>query len=90
MEDTDFEQRLDEASPGTVIVYHRGDSLHGCKARRVALRAFYDGRADLLQRRAGDGEFEYLAMKKRRVEPPEYPTKYEEMIFSKTRKWGET
>jgi hypothetical protein len=88
MEPTDFEQTLYKARPGTVITYHVGESLHGCKNRRQALRAYYDGLVDLCQRRVGGGKFAYLAVRRRRVRAPDYPLRYEALVHEQTSRWN--
>ena len=66
-----------------------GPSLQGCRSQRVALRAFYDGAVDLIQKRLGtSSEFAYTAVKRRRVELRDYPLRLEPMILAITSDWN--
>jgi hypothetical protein len=73
-----FEAALDKANPGEAIPYHRGVNLEECKAASAALRAYYEGRCELVQKRLTGpfeapltGNFQYLAIKRRYTEPPD-------------------
>jgi hypothetical protein len=89
MNAAEFEKRLEQARAGEQLIYFVGESLRGCSAKRSALRAFYDGRVDLIQKRVGtSSEFAYTAVKRRRVEPRDYPLHLEPTVLKQTEDWN--
>lgn len=67
-----FQEAVHNSSPGTKIIYHRGEFLAGSRLARMALKAFEAGHVELVQRRdarGGNGFFEFIAVKKRDPKP---------------------
>lgn len=67
-----FHEAVHNCSPGTKIIYHRGEFLAGSRLARMALKAFEAGQVELVQRRdarGGNSFFEFIAVKKREPKP---------------------
>lgn len=65
------------AAPGSAIIYRTGKQLaaepkkHEYPEAVHAVRHLYNqGRVHLVQRRSGDGLFDYIAVKRDRIAPP--------------------
>src|SRR5690242_4267261 len=79
MSPAEFDARLRAAKPGEAVCYHHGHCLKGVRdTGKHALRAYYQGKAHLVQKRNADG-FDYLAIK-RRGEPPAVDWRLSEFV----------
>ena len=67
-----FYRLLKATPPGGRVIYHAGPYLQGANEDTIAaVREEHDlGRVELLQRRIGRGDFEYLAVKRRQTRVP--------------------
>ena len=84
----DFYLDIEDAPAGAVLCYAESvSSLKHNRAAKIALRAYYEGKVELLQQRqtgphsdGTPGKFSYFAIKRKDVRPPRVPIYLREMV----------
>jgi hypothetical protein len=87
MTPADFDARLKAARAGEQFCYASGSTLKGDPAAKAALRAYFRGEVELVQRRLTGsfndgraGTFGYIAVKRRDVRRPYVPQTIAELV----------
>jgi hypothetical protein len=74
-----FNKALDAAKPGEIICYHAGAYLDPKAAGTAALRAYFEGRVELVQKKLMGDQYSYLAIVRRDETRPRVPLALENL-----------